>query len=318
MAAEPEPGPGPDPELEELLDSALDDFERSRPSPAPPPPPSSSSLPSPSAADAAKASLFSSQERFFQELFEGELASQAAAEFEEAMRELARQEPQLVQHFQRLSEAAGRVGPDAASQQEFTSCLKETLSGLAKNATDLQSGPGSEEELAQALEGLAVEEGAADGGVLPVMRSLMQALLSKDVLYPSLRDITDKYPEWLRQHGGSLGRFGGPWGGLGVPPDPGTPQYPEWLRQHGGSLPPEQRERFRAQHSLMSRLCAELERERPGEPEGQRRQRFETLLDLMQQLQELGHPPKELAGDTPPGWNLELPGGAGGEQCRLM
>ncbi|XP_051632384.1 peroxisomal biogenesis factor 19 isoform X2 [Manacus candei] len=286
MAAEPEPGPGPDPELEELLDSALDDFERSRPSPAPPPPPSSSSLPSPSAADAAKASLFSSQERFFQELFEGELASQAAAEFEEAMRELARQEPQLVQHFQRLSEAAGRVGPDAASQQEFTSCLKETLSGLAKNATDLQSGPGSEEELAQALEGLAVEEGAADGGVLPVMRSLMQALLSKDVLYPSLRDITDKYPEWLRQH--------------------------------GGSLPPEQRERFRAQHSLMSRLCAELERERPGEPEGQRRQRFETLLDLMQQLQELGHPPKELAGDTPPGWNLELPGGAGGEQCRLM
>ncbi|XP_032568761.1 peroxisomal biogenesis factor 19 [Chiroxiphia lanceolata] len=279
MAAEPEPGPGPDPELEELLDSALDDFERSRPSPAPPPPPSSSSLPSPSAADSAK-------ERFFQELFEGELASQAAAEFEEAMRELARQEPQLVQQFQKLSEAAGRVGPDAASQQEFTSCLKETLSGLAKNATDLQSSAGSEEELAQALEGLGMDEGSGDGGVLPVMRSLMQALLSKDVLYPSLRDITDKYPEWLRQH--------------------------------GGSLPPEQQERFRAQHSLMSRLCAELEREQPGEPEGQRRQRFETLLDLMQQLQELGHPPKELAGDTPPGWNLELPGGAGGEQCRLM
>lgn len=30
------------------------------------------------------------------------------------------------------------LGSDATSQQEFTSCLKETLSGLAKNATDLQ------------------------------------------------------------------------------------------------------------------------------------------------------------------------------------
>ncbi|RMC22715.1 hypothetical protein DUI87_00282 [Hirundo rustica rustica] len=68
----------------------------------------------------------------------------------------------------------------------------------------------------------------------------------------------------------------------------------------------------------MLRICAELERERPGEPEGQRRERFETLLDLMQQLQDLGHPPKELAGDTPPGFNLDLPGGVSGEQCRLM
>ncbi|NXQ06525.1 PEX19 factor, partial [Vidua macroura] len=151
----------------------------------------------------AQGSLFSSQERFFQELFEGELAAQAAAEFQEAMQELARQEPQLVEQFQKLSEAAGKVGSDAASQQEFTSCLKETLSGLAKNANDLQNSPGSEEELAKALEGLGLDEGGGDG-VLPVMRSIMESLLSKDVLYPSLKEITEKYPEWLRQHQGSL------------------------------------------------------------------------------------------------------------------
>lgn len=32
------------------------------------------------------------------------------------------------------------VGTDTASQQEFTSCLKETLRGLAKNADNLQVG----------------------------------------------------------------------------------------------------------------------------------------------------------------------------------
>uniref|UniRef100_W5M1H3 Peroxisomal biogenesis factor 19 n=1 Tax=Lepisosteus oculatus TaxID=7918 RepID=W5M1H3_LEPOC len=51
---------------------------------------------------------------------------------------------------------------------------------------------------------------------------------------------------------------------------------------------------------------------------------FETVLELMQQLQDLGHPPKELAGETPPGMNfdldsLHLPGAtAGGEQCAIM
>ncbi|KAM9368298.1 peroxisomal biogenesis factor 19 isoform 1-T1 [Phaethornis superciliosus] len=303
MAAEPEPGS--DPELEELLDSALDDFEKTRPAAPPPPPPPPGSQPSPSAS--AKASLFASQEQFFQELFEGDMASQAAAEFEEAMKELAREEPHLVEQFQKLSEAAGRVGSDAASQQEFTSCLKETLSGLAKNATDLQvcvsvcvcllfglsPPPGltllspqssSEEEVAKALEGLGLEEG--EGSVLPVMRSIMESLLSRELLYPSLKEITEKYPEWLRQHG------------------PG--------------LPAEQYQRYRAQLGVMGRICQQLERERSGEGEEERRERFETLLDLMQQLQDLGHPPKELAGESPPGFNLEVPGGPGGEQCRLM
>ncbi|NXS74796.1 PEX19 factor, partial [Pandion haliaetus] len=219
-------------------------------------------------------SLFASQERFFQELFEGELASQAAAEFEQAMQELAREEPHLVEHgvpqgAQRFPVPDWRLpvpaGSDVASQQEFTSCLKETLSGLAKNATDLQSSSASEEELAKALEGLGLEEGDGEGSVLPVMRSIMQSLLSKDVLYPSLKEITEKYPEWLRRH--------------------------------GEALPAEQYERYRAQHGVMGRICQQLEDERPGEGEEERRARFETLLDLMQQLQDLGHPPKELAGE---------------------
>ncbi|NXN17816.1 PEX19 factor, partial [Indicator maculatus] len=200
----------------------------------------------------AQGSLFASQERFFQELFEGELASQAAAEFEQAMQELAREEPLLVQQFQRLSEAAGRVGSDAASQQEFTSCLKETLSGLAKNANDLQNSSASEEELAKALEGLGLEEG--EGSVVPVMRGIMQSLLSKDVLYPSLKEITDK---------------------VGTSLAPGG---------HGARLGGEQLARYQAQHRVMGSICRQLEGERQGEGEEQRRARFEALLDLMQQV----------------------------------
>ncbi|XP_068778035.1 peroxisomal biogenesis factor 19 [Struthio camelus] len=291
MAAEP--GPGPDQELDELLDSALDDFEKARPTAPPPPAPTDPGHSEKSPSDAAKESLFASQEKFFQDLFDSELASQATAEFEKAMKELAEEEPHLVEQFQKLSEAAGRVGSDTASQQEFTSCLKETLSGLAKNANDLQNSTVSEEELAKAIEGLGLEEGDGEGNILPIMQNIMQNLLSKEVLYPSLKEITEKYPEWLRLH--------------------------------RDSLPEEQYEKYQEQHNIMGKICQQFEAERPTDGDAEQKARFEMVLDLMQQLQDLGHPPKELAGESPPGLNLDLEGlslpdaaSAGGEQCRLM
>ncbi|XP_015285040.1 PREDICTED: peroxisomal biogenesis factor 19 [Gekko japonicus] len=238
--------------------------------------------------------LFASQEQFFQELFEGELASQATAEFEQAMRDLAQEEPHLVEQFQKLSEAAGRVGSDPTSQQEFTSCLKETLSGLAKNANDLQNSTVAEDELAKTMEGLGLEDGGeGDGSLLPLMQSIMRNLLSKDVLYPSLQEITH--------------------------------QYPEWLHSHRESLPKEQYDKYREQHSLMGKICEQFEAERPTDGDTEQKARFELVLDLMQQLQDLGHPPKELAGESPPGLNFDLEGlnlpdaaSAGGDQCRIM
>lgn len=47
----------------------------------------------------------------------------------------------------------------------------------------------SEEELTKAMEGLGMDEGDGEGTILPIMQSIMQNLLSKDVLYPSLKEI---------------------------------------------------------------------------------------------------------------------------------
>ncbi|XP_043818933.1 peroxisomal biogenesis factor 19-like [Dromiciops gliroides] len=296
-AAEKESASGTDPEMDELLESALDDFDKAKPSPASPPTtkaPDASASQKRSPADTAKDALFASQE-FFQELFDSELACQATAEFEKAMKELAEEEPHLVEQFQKLSEAAGRVGSDTASQQVFASCLKETLSGLAKNATDLQNSSMSEEELTKAMEGLGTEEGEGEGegNILPIMQSIMQNLLSKDVLYPSLKEITEKYPEWLQSH-----------------------------RE---ALPPEQFEKYQEQHNVMGKICEQFEKETAADSEDIQKARFEMVLDLMQQLQDLGHPPKELAGETPPGFNFDLdtlnlsgPPSASGEQCLIM
>ncbi|KAJ8389222.1 hypothetical protein AAFF_G00122420 [Aldrovandia affinis] len=262
-----------------------------------PPPPSNSAAP-PSLASDKLPLLEDSQ--FFESLFEGEMCSQAREEWERAMTELAQEEPELLQHFHKLSEAAGRVGTDVASQQEFTSCLKETLSGLAKNADNLQSSGLAGEDLAKTLEGLGLDEsgeaGGEEGNILPIMQSIMHNLLSKEVLYPSLKEITEKYPDWLNCN-----------------------------RQ---SLPPDQYRRYEQQHKIMAEICSHFEREGVG-GEGERgpgEADFESIMELMQQLQDLGQPPKELAGEAPPGMNfdlesLNLPGASGAgaaEQCSVM
>lgn len=48
--------------------------------------------------------------KFFESLFDGEMANQAKEEWDKAMSELAQEEPELLEHFQKLSEAAGKVG----------------------------------------------------------------------------------------------------------------------------------------------------------------------------------------------------------------
>ncbi|CAL1579112.1 unnamed protein product [Knipowitschia caucasica] len=277
---------GHDAELDELLDSALDDFDKAA---APPPPAAAASAP---AAAEEKPPLLEDC-KLFETLFEGEMADQAREEWEKAMTELAQQEPELLQHFNKLSEAAGKVGTDSASQQEFTSCLKDTLKGLAKNADNLQTSGLAGEDLVKTLEGLAMEDGGdgEDANILPIMQSFMQNLLSKEVLYPSLKEITTKYPEWLEVNKATVSA--------------------------------EDFSRYEQQARIMGEICELFEKEE--EAAGEKERTFETIMDLMQKLQELGQPPKELAGDAPPGLNfdmdsLNLPGGpaGGADQCSLM
>ncbi|XP_019739402.1 peroxisomal biogenesis factor 19 isoform X4 [Hippocampus comes] len=276
---------GDDAELDELLDSALDDFDKQSAPPEPETPSSSSS----NGPEMQQPPLLEDC-KLFETLFEGDMAAQAQQEWKKAMTELAQEEPDLLEHFQKLSEAACKVGTDTASQQEFTSCLKDTLRGLAKNADNLQSSGLAGDDLVKALEGLGLDEGGEgegdDANVLPIMQSIMQNLLSKEVLYPSLKEITTKYPEWLEAN--------------------------------RSSLSPEDVQRYEQQAKVMGEICQRFEKEEDGDKV------FEGIMDLMQKLQDLGQPPKELAGDAPPGFNfdmdsLNLPGGAGSaEQCSIM
>ena len=47
----------------------------------------------------------------------------------------------------------------------------------------------------------------------------------------------------------------------------------------------------------MSNIVTEFEAEKEEDSEEVKKQRFERILDTMQEMQELGQPPKEIVGD---------------------
>ncbi|XP_067674500.1 peroxisomal biogenesis factor 19-like [Haliotis asinina] len=292
--------PDEDSELNDLLDSALEDFDKTDQSLArqvvdgsdvdtslPTPTDGAGAMPSP--VDIAK--MFGGGQGQDDAISE-EVADEMANQFEEAMKAFMSQDPDMMQQIEKLAEAAGNAGDSAEAQQEFAKTLGQTLTGMAENAEMLQQQM-SEEELSQAFTNMGVGGGggAGPGGdMFPMMHGMMKMLLSKDVLYPSLKEISEKYPKWLEDHKDT---------------EPAT------------SL-----DIYRRQHQLITSICVEFEAETPTDTEEIKSQRFEKLMDLMQKMQELGQPPKEIVGEMAPGLEFDdngmpkLPGMT--DQCVIM
>lgn len=57
-----------------------------------------------------------------------------------------------------------------------------------------------DEELIKVMEGLGMDEGDGEGNIFFIMQSIMQNLFFKDVLYLLLKEIIEKYLEWLQSY----------------------------------------------------------------------------------------------------------------------
>lgn len=278
-----------DTDLDSLLDSALEDFEK----PVAPPPALNSptqisdvsSLPHPIDSNA----------------WSDEFIQQATAQFEDAMKNFLAEDETLGEEFRKMAEATGRAMNTQDSEQGIAESLSRTLKDLAENAEAI-SNPLTDEEISQLLGniGLSQDIGTIDGSepedLLHIMKNVMQNLLSKELLYPALKDIVDKYPNWLATNRSAL-------------------EQSEY-------------EKYNQQFLLMKQACDEFELEKEDDPDDVKKARFEKVLDLMQKMQEYGHPPKELIGDMASGFEFDEQGSPklsglpqpanGSDSCCLM
>ncbi|KAL1395120.1 hypothetical protein pipiens_002912 [Culex pipiens pipiens] len=185
--------------------------------------------------------------------------------------------------FQRIAEAAAlavRGDPaDVAAAPEgvdpsISQSITDALRGLSEGRENLQT-PFNPEDIAGMFGNIDLNESGENNAFLPFMQTMMQSLLSAEVLLPSLKDLTDKYPDWLREN--------------------------------GDKVPKEDKERYEQQLKLMEDVCRELEKEKPDDPADVKRTRFQKVLEMMQSMQDLGQPPADLVGDLGAPGNLNLP-----------
>ncbi|XP_058447295.1 peroxisomal biogenesis factor 19 [Malaya genurostris] len=261
-----------DKELDELLDSALEDFSKHK---------EGNSNTSSSEAGAQQ-----HEDPPTEQLWNDEFISLQGKMFEEKMAALfgggseSVDAEQITLGFQRIAEAAAMaVRSDSSTipvdsvDPSISQSITDALRGLSEGRENLQT-PFSPEDIAGMFGNIDLNESGENNAFLPFMQNMMQSLLSADVLLPSLKDLTEKYPAWLQEN--------------------------------GEKVPKEDKERYEKQLKLMEDVCRELEKEKSDDAADVKRVRFQKVLDMMQSMQDLGQPPADLVGDLGPG-NLNLP-----------
>lgn len=168
-----------------------------------------------------------------------------------------------------MADAAQQVmsNPSDISDQsvDFASSISQAIAGISQGQENLRA-PFNEEDLLKMFGGGA---GNQEGDIMPFMQGMMQGLLSKEVLGPSLQDFVEKLPDYLEKNKDTLSK--------------------------------EDADRYENQRKLMEEVLEELNKESESDSKEVKKDRFSKVLALMQKLQDYGQPPAELVGevDTP-------------------
>ncbi|XP_036328789.1 peroxisomal biogenesis factor 19 [Rhagoletis pomonella] len=206
---------------------------------------------------------------------------------------------QILAGFKKMAEAAAMTlqGENPASDEEvakYSDSIAQALKGLQEGSENL-SAPVSETDVASMFSGLNLENpGEGDNNMfLPFMEGMMQSLLSAEILLPSIKELVAKYPKYFEEHGDKISA--------------------------------EDRERYEKQLELYKVLEKQLEAEKPDDSAAVKRDKFKVVLDQMRRLQEFGNPPDEILAETAgdlPILDPNLAGGAAGAganpQCPMM
>ncbi|KZC08672.1 PREDICTED: peroxisomal biogenesis factor 19 [Dufourea novaeangliae] len=268
-----------DQELSDLLDSALKDFNKEQ------------------KLDKVEnekiESVESTKDKDTIEALDGgwttDFIEEAADHFEENLQNLIKNERDcelgpdfkklVAQTFASVLSDEDNTDKDSAST-DFETAIARALNDLSATSENLQNEPDLSEMLGQAS--LDDELGA----ILPLMQGMLDHLLSKGMLYASLKELVDKYMEWLEEK--------------------------------NATIPANDLHRYTKQLELMRKVCVELEKEKAEDNDEIKRKRCDTIISLLQEVQGCGQLPEELIdgeGDHVPKLlrGLELQ-----QNCRFM
>lgn len=226
----------------------------------------------------------------FENFFTEEGLTRMTAELSSAF---AGMDDDVLKRFERGSTAGSNTSEGLPHGQSLEENLENAWKSMEENLKDSQEGQPDdffEKDFMNAMKGLGLEDpGSTPESFISMMQGMMTNLLSKDILYPSLKEIEGRYPAWLEENRSKLSK--------------------------------EELHRFSKQHELCSRVCSEFEKETETDTEEAKKARMEKIMELMQRMQEYGHPPVDILGQVEA--DSDSPSGSGKlnvnpEQCICM
>ena len=200
----------------------------------------------------------------------------------------------LKEELEKLAKLAVEAENENSSCENVDERLSETIKQMSKNSAGLSAQP-SEEELQAMFANMTMGEGMQSGfdNLIPMMEGMMQSLLSKELLYPAMKDIAEKFPDWLADNRTKLSE--------------------EDFNKHN------------KQYDLTKKICFKFEEEKEDGQESDeiKKARFDQIMSMMQEMQSLGHPPQELTGESSPAFQFDAEGnpilpGVDPNQCCLQ
>ncbi|KAI7156013.1 hypothetical protein D0869_15454 [Hortaea werneckii] len=169
--------------------------------------------------------------------------------------------------------AGGGVGSGTGGG-DFNDTIRRTMERMqasgdaatAASTSGAAGGGGSEEDLlAQMMKEL--QSGGGAGGeedFNKMLMSMMSQLTNKEILYEPMKELDDKFPEWLRRH------------------------------EDAADVEKGEMERYKEQRRLVREIVARFERKEYRDENEEDR---EYIVDRMQKMQAQGSPPPDLVGD---------------------
>ncbi|XP_072758567.1 peroxisomal biogenesis factor 19 isoform X2 [Anoplolepis gracilipes] len=270
-----------DQELNILLDSALKDFDKESVENV-----EKDNAMDPNTSDLQKETGKCETSEKCAEKWTEDFFKQTADQFEKNLQNLLQNEAAL----QKLGEASTNNATDEKDNisADFQSAISQVLKDLTMNSENLQN----DTDLAAMLGRTSLDSDTGD--ILPFMQGMMEHLLSKEILYPSLKELSDKYPAWLEEHKTTMS---------------------------SSDL-----QRYTKQSELMQKVCTELEKENKDDTEDIKKHRFESILKLMTEMQNYGQAPEDLVGEQCSLFQFDsegnpifpLPSGVDSQDCSVM
>lgn len=193
------------------------------------------------------------------------------------------------------NDASASATPSASATREvpkvpqsFQETIGKTMNKLKDSSKEIDTSINEESEDAFMAELMKQMESLADNGEFEgVLEGMMSQLMSKELLYEPMKDLSEKYPAWLEAHKDSTDKA--------------------------------ELEKYKQQHELCKQIVAKYEApdfDEKNEAQGKQ------IMDLMTKMQDLGQPPAELLDEMAPGMNFgnpeSMPDMKDLENCTIM